>query len=156
MATEIQYKFFEKLYDQENTRYGELETRAEFYLSVITIFLGVLAFKTEDIGKLAKLFDVPVGILLLSALPFVVALFCVVFATSIRGYESAADPEDLVDAPLPADDEFREDRMADFTVAVGRNSAANDNVASWLTASSIALTVGVVAQLLLMGYAALR
>ena len=74
MATEIQYRVFKEVYDEESERYSNLGTRSNLYLTLITFYLGVIFLKVEDILKFANTFRVSIilfltiGVLLVGAL----------------------------------------------------------------------------------------
>lgn len=146
LATVEQYEFFRTLYDEEQARYGHLEARAKLYITIITIYLGALAFKISDFLSFAKEFKVPVWLFLLAAAVLVVALALSILAIRIRDYEGITDPEQVIHSfgeKPPKNEDFFDDRIADFAVAANRNSTQNNTVAVNLFWSSWALFIGV-------------
>ncbi|MFM0166868.1 hypothetical protein PQR39_41400 [Paraburkholderia sediminicola] len=143
MNTESQYGFFKYLYDEENLRYGCLETRARFYLTVLTFYLGALAVSGKDLLPLTMHVGLARWAVLASAIFFIIALVFCVTAARIRRYEGVTDPEELIreegDSVLD-DTDFFEDRIIDFAVAANRNSVQNNKVANvleWTMASTL-------------------
>jgi hypothetical protein len=59
MGSEFQYKVFKDTYDEENSRYTELEKRGQFYFGLQTFYLGAIAFKLDDVLKFAATTSVP-------------------------------------------------------------------------------------------------
>jgi len=146
VATAEQYKFFRALYDEEQARYGHLEARARLYITINTVYLSALAFKATDFLGFAKEFKVPTWLFLLAAAVLVLALALSILAIRIREYEGITDPEKVIDSfgeHPPSDEDFFDDRIADFAVAANRNSTQNDTVAAHLFWASIALLIGV-------------
>jgi hypothetical protein len=97
MATEKQYQFFKALYDEENRRHAELADRAKMYIGVITLYVGAISFKIEDIAKFARQENVPIWLFLFVGAIFVGALLFSVWAVFIRDYEGITDAEALVE-----------------------------------------------------------
>jgi len=159
MATKDQCDFFRYLYEEEERRYGQLESRAKLYLSVIAVFLATLTLKAQDVQASVKILGVPLWPLLIEALLLAGALVFVVLGAYVRTYEGVADANDVVerfgDQP-PTNEDFFDDRIADYVVATVRNTEVNDRSAWHLQASAFFLAA---AMLLLMGiltYALLR
>ncbi len=126
MATEKQYQFFKALYDEENRRHSELADRAKMYIGIVTLYVGAISFKIEDITKFAKNENVPVWLFLLVGAIFLGALLFSVWAIFVRDYESIVDPEALAEqfgTAMPTEDDFFSARIVDFAVAVNRNSS---------------------------------
>lgn len=159
MATENQYKFYRALYDEENDRYGLLEARAKLYLTILTFYLGSLAFKITDVKIFFSEFAIPLAIAMAAGLAFVIALLCCISAILIRKYEAITDPEELI-ASLglnpPRDDEFFDDRIVDMAVATNRNSRQNDRAANALQAAGLLMAAGVVLHVVVFVIALLK
>jgi hypothetical protein len=135
MATEIQYKVFKEVYDEESERYSNLGTRANAYLTLITFYLGAVLLKIDDVLKFVTTFRIPVVFFLLIGTLFVVALLLTALALNIRDYEAICDPEEVIEAfgeSQPSDEEFLDDRIIDLAVATNRNSRQNNRVAGLL------------------------
>jgi hypothetical protein len=159
MATEIQYKVFRASYDEENTRYSHLENRAKLYLTIITFYLGAVAFKITDIASFASQFRIPITLYLVMALLLLVALLLTILATRIRTYEGVNDLENIVKslgAVGPTDEEFLDSCLIDLAVATNRNARINNKVASVLQWASYLLFLAVVCQLTIFLWAMLN
>lgn len=149
MATEIQYKVFKELYDEEAERYSALGTRSNLYLTVITFYLGVILLKVDDVLKFASEFRVPSVWFLCVGMLLVVALLLTVAAIRIREYEGVCDPEEVIEGfgrTPPADAEFLDDRVVDLAVATNRNSAQNNRVAGLLQWAATVILLAVLLQ----------
>lgn len=147
MATKEQYDFFKSQYDEENVRNNELTKRAEIYLSIISLFLTAVLFKIKDILDSIK--DVPVyllTILLIAGLiSFAISLLFLINSLKIRDYEGVIDFDDFIsknDDETQSTEDFFEDRVADFIVAVKRNEIINNDKANLLIMSRILILIG--------------
>jgi hypothetical protein len=148
MATEKQLAFFKSLYDEELSRHTGLQERAKVYLTVITIYVGVVGLKIQDVATLAKDYSVPYWLLLLVGAVVGLALLITVTAICIRVFEAAADPRKVSDefSPnVPTDAEFFDRRIADYTVATETNRKVNNSIGKRLywAAISLAIAVGI-------------
>jgi hypothetical protein len=146
MATESQYEFFRLLYQEEDTRYEQLGTRAQVYMGIVTFFLGIIGFKVTDIKQVAVQFSIPEFLLSLCGTTFLVALLLCVVAIRIRAYEGIADPEEIIDnfgdfAPTDAD--FFDDRIIDLAVATNLNFDQNERTANFLSWASVFLFIAI-------------
>jgi hypothetical protein len=137
MATEGQYKTFKDLYDEEGKRYSELDAKAKLYITIITFYLGAVAFKFKDVLELTNSIACTRGLYLAISLSLVCALLCTIIAMRVRTFEGICDPEEVIasfGASPPSDDDFRDDRIADLAVATNRNFDQNNKIArnlSW-------------------------
>lgn len=149
MASEEQYKFFQTVYDEENDRYTLLEGRAKVYITILTFYIGALAFKASDVVQILKEYRAPVTGAVLICLTFIASLGCCVFALRIKTFEAITDPEEVI-AAWPdeglADEEFFDARIADFAVATKRNAKQNDEAARALALAGWLLFAGVLTQ----------
>jgi len=156
MATEIQYKIFKEIYDEEAQRYSSLGTRANLYLTVITFYLGVILLKVDDLLKFLMGLGVSIVWFLCIGIVLVVALLLTVKAVDIRKYEGICDPEKVIygfgEAP-PTDEDFLDERVVDLAVATNRNSAQNDRVARLLKWAARVISVAVLLQVLVFAVA---
>lgn len=152
MATKLQYDIFKAVYDEETARYGALENRSKLYLTILTFYLGAIAFKIDDVMKFITRFRVPIWLYMTMALILLAALLLTILATRIRGYEGICDLKDIylsVEDSPPTDEDFLEDRLADLVVATNRNSNQNDKVATYLQWASYLIFAAVSLQLLI-------
>ncbi len=149
MASETQYKFFRELYDEENERYSLPEGRAKVFITILTLYIGALAFKANDSLEFLKTHHVPQSLAVVGGLLFVLSLACCVFSLRMKSFEALSDPEELI-AEWPDDgiddDDFLDDRIADLAVATNRNSKQNDEAAQSLGAAGWLLLAGVASQ----------
>jgi hypothetical protein len=148
MATEAQYQIFKELYDEESKRYSELDGKAKLYITIITFYLGAIAFKFKDVLEFTSPTSYAKWLYSAIALVLVAALLCTVNAMRVRVFEGICDPVKLIkefgDTP-PTDDDFRDDRIADLAVATNRNFAQNNKIASSLSwASGFILLAGII------------
>jgi hypothetical protein len=159
MASETQYKFFRALYDEENERNGELEGRAKLYITILTFYIGALAFKVEEVEKFLTQFTIPIALAIAAGLSFVLSLAFCIFSVRVKNYEALANPEELIDSfpsgPI-SDEEFLDNRIADLAVATNRNSRQNDSAANAVTIAGWLLLFGVVLQALIFVVAAFK
>jgi hypothetical protein len=136
MATQIQYKFFKGIYEEENLRYKQLAARAKFYFTIQTVYLAALAFKFDDIKTLANALTVPLVLFIAIGLLLVLGVLFTLLATRIQDYEGPANLKKIIksmDSAPQSDSDFLDDRLVDYAVAAERNSEANDKTANWLT-----------------------
>jgi hypothetical protein len=135
MATDVQYNIFRSLYDEEAARYTSLANRAQLYFSIISLYLGALAFKFDDVNKFIKEFQVPRWMFLLVGIFVALALLATIAAIWIRDYEGVCNPEEVIDhfddVP-PSDADFLDDRIAELAVATNRNSEHNNRTGTFL------------------------
>jgi hypothetical protein len=159
VATELQYGIFKSLYDEEAERYSELEGRAKIYFSVLSLYLGFLAFKIDDVRKFSDNFHVPIWLFLAGGFILVVSLLVTVLAIRIMTYEGLFDPEEVLEdsESWPAKDaDFLDDRIVDLAIATNRNSNQNNRTANVLSVSALLLFVGVVFHLVVFAVALLQ
>ena len=151
MATEQQYAVFKALYDEEAERYRDLSDRAKTYISVITIFSGVLVFKSDDLQKFLNGGLLARWSFVAGAVLFICALGALLAATRIRGYVRFADPDVIIDKwPKKAlgDEEFFTDRIGELAISTNANATCNNDLAKWLAVSSWLLIAAVAAMML--------
>jgi hypothetical protein len=139
MATELQYKVFQSAYEEENDRYTQLESRAKFYLTIVTFYLGAVAFKFSDVLVFTKSYRIPAILYIGAGVLLLISLLLTILATRIRAYEAPFDPEKIIrsftESP-PRDAEFLDKRMVDYAVATNRNRKVNNTVGALLSRSS--------------------
>lgn len=136
MASKEQYEFFRSLYQEEERTHEQLEGRARVYLSVIAAFLAAVLLKAPEVVKSAEALRVPWWMILTEAIFLTASLLLILLALRIRAYEAVNDAEAIVngfDGDGPSDEEFFEDRIADYAVAAARNLKANNETAGLLS-----------------------
>lgn len=159
MATKAQYDVFRGAYEEENDRHSGLEGRAKLYLTIITAYLGAVAFKTTDVLAFLKVFSIPFYWYLLLGVSLVLALLLTVCAMGIRKYEGVFDPEAEIKSfgeKQPTDEDFFDKRIVDLAVATSRNSDVNNRIASYLQWCGILVFIAVCLQLVVFGIAILH
>lgn len=146
MATKDQYEFFQGLYEEEERTALQLEGRAKVYLGVISAFLVTIFLKTDDALKSANALRIAFPLLLAEALCLSIALVLVIVSLRIRVFEAVNDGLEIIEGyegSGPTDEEFFEDRIADYAIASSRNRAVNNQTsailawASWLIISGM-------------------
>jgi hypothetical protein len=151
MASEVQFEAFRAAYEAENDRYAQLESRAKLYLTIITFYLGAVAFKFADVLTFMKTYAIPPTLYIAGGVLLLLSLLLTILATRIRTYETAYDLRQIIesfeDVP-PSDSKFRDDRLADYTIATERNRATNNRVANLLAGSSWLLFAAICVQLM--------
>jgi hypothetical protein len=123
MATELQFQVFKAVYLEENDHYVQLESRAKFYLSIVTFFLGAIAFKFADLLAFAQLYAVPPLLYIGTAVLLVLSLLLTILAMRIRTYEAACDLHDIKNSfgsSAPKDSDFLDERLVDYAIAADR------------------------------------
>jgi hypothetical protein len=150
MATEKQYQFFKSLYDEETARYSELINRAKIYFSIITFYLGALAFKADSAIELAERYRCPKLLYLSVGILFIIALSLTIVVLGIFKYERVCDPVKVIKSSgeePPSDEDFFDYRIVDYAVASNRNSDKNNARANALWLASFFMLVGVIVHL---------
>jgi len=149
VASDAQYEYFKFLYEHERARYEALVNRGKLYLSIVTLYMGLLAVGTDKaIDALGRSMALR-SVYMVSVLLLVTALVFVVYAVGIYTNEKPSDPEQLVSSfgdERPSDEAFRDARIVDLAVATGRNSANNDRRAKRLRTATILLLSGIFGQ----------
>lgn len=150
VATELQFQVFKAVYQEENDRYVQLDSRAKFYLSLVTFFLGAIAFKFPDLLSFARLYGIPPLLYIATAVFLVLSLLLTILATRIRPYEAACDLPEIIDSfgsSASKDSDFLDERLADYAVAADRNRKENNKVANWLSWAAWLLFAAIFLQL---------
>jgi hypothetical protein len=146
MATEKQMAFFKSLYDEEAARHAVLMERAKTYITVITIYIGIVGLKVGDLTALTKDFRVPWALLLCIALAVGAALLLTVMAIRVREFEALVEPEKAakeLDAPNMTDEKFFANRIADYVVATQVNRKVVNDIGFKLRLAVMFLAGGV-------------
>jgi hypothetical protein len=146
MATEKQYLFFKSLHDEETARERQLNELARNYLSLATLYSAFVLFVLDkarpDSSTTKVVFFAAIGCMLIW---FLLSLW----ATKVSDYEAVNAPHrvfaEFGSVPLD-DEEFFDNRIADYIVACERNTRANDLKASRLKLAGYSLLVGITLQ----------
>src|SRR5947208_2887138 len=130
MATQVQFEFFKYLYEEENLLSDDLDTKAKHYITLQTAFIAAVIFKFADIKNFITdpSIKIPASNIFVIAILLSLSFLLCLIVLQVRDYEVVADPEMIIsgysDEPQ-SDAEFRDDRIADFTVATNRNAQIN-------------------------------
>jgi hypothetical protein len=149
MATKNQYDCFRAIFDCEEARYDRLAQRATLYLSVNTLYLGLLAVAADKIIPQINANPIAISVYLASFAAFVVSLTFLVLAMGIYKYVYPTDPVTVVmgvNPDWPIDAVFFDDRIVELAAAFRTNHAVNERRASLLKRASFSMLVGIVLQ----------
>ena len=143
MATEKQLEFFKSLYDEEGKRGQELHEHAKNNLGLATLYSAFILFVVE---KLRPDTTCSKAIFIATVLCMLAAFLLSLWATQISIYEAVNEPADVLagygERP-PKDEDFFDDRIADYTVAYERDSLVNDRKANQLLVARYFLLAGI-------------
>jgi hypothetical protein len=152
MATEAQYEFFKFRYMEGVERYQALIARGQIFLSIVTLYIGVLSFKLSPSGA-------PVATLIELSSPALKWLYCsilisllislllVILALGIYKYHAVADPVQIIEAygpTQPTDSDFWDERIANLAVVTHENIPRNNKRAKLLYRATIFLFLAAV------------
>jgi len=149
MVTVEQLSYFQKIYDQEMDRCGELVNRGKLYLSVVTLYMGLLGVAANKVVPNLGDSGVVVSIYLLGFALFSIALVFIVKAIGIYQYVYPSDPETILksyDTKWPDNERFFLERIAELSAAFKYNHPLNEKRASYLKLSSWLMVSGVICQ----------
>lgn len=147
MATEAQYEFFKFRYMEGIERYQALIARGQIFLSIVTLYIGVLSFKLSPSGStnsaltelqnpLLKWLYCSILILLL------ISLLLIILALGIYRYHALSDPvrifKEYGDLP-PTDEDFRDRRIVDYALVTHENIPRNNKRAKLLYVATVFL-----------------
>jgi hypothetical protein len=147
------YEVLKAAYDEETARYGELNDRGKYYLTIVGLYGAVLVFKNDSIqtpasSLLYHFFAAVIGVAL------GIAVLCIAISARIRAYEAPFRPADII-ANLRTGDlspvAFYAARTADIAVATERNIQRNDERSWWLRRALYALVVAILLTLIIIG-----
>ena len=153
MATEAQYKIFKELYDEETKRYSDLDNKGKLYITIVTFYLGAIAFKFRDVSEFTNSVSFAKWFYLVIASMLVAALVFTVYSLRVRTSEGIADPEEIIAnfGPVaPTNEEFFEDRIADLAAATNKNSRRNNQIADYLAAAGVLILMAGAIQFILL------
>lgn len=141
MASEAQYEFFKFRYNEGQERCRELVARGQIFLSIVTLYIGFLSFKTSQSAATIESLTLKSSALMVKwsygvTLVFLlIALLLVILALGIYRYQSISDPVRIIEAfgaTPPTDDDFRDARIVDYAFAAKKNSEMNNKRAMLL------------------------
>lgn len=145
MATREQFEFYKSLYKEEDHRSQELDSRAKFYFTVISAFLGALLLKATEFHTLVRAFGIPKSILILETVLLLAALAFVVISMSIRRHQSIANGADIFHRDVVlADKDFYDDQIINYNHATQCYRKKNDQAAGNLVWGAGFLTTAMI------------
>ena len=153
MATPAQHTCFKNIYEREIARYERLIDRGKLYLSIITLYLGLLAVAADEVTPEIADHWIITGAYLASFILFIFALALVINAIGIRTYVYPTDPIKVIKelgAHPPTDSEFFDKRIADYAAAFEKNHPVNDGRAKLLKYASFFMLAGIFCQVIVL------
>jgi len=147
MATEAQYEFFKFRYMEGIERYQALIARGQIFLSIVTLYIGVLSFKLSPSGApvaaLTDLTSPPLKWLYCAILvSLLISLLLVILALGIYRYHALVDPVNIIKAygpTPPTDEDFWDERIVNFAVVTHENIPRNNKRAKLLYLATVFL-----------------
>jgi hypothetical protein len=132
MATKAQLDFFSKMYDEQSERRKNIQERARFYFTIISFYLGVILFKLSDVADVSKVSKIELNFSIASSLVLSASLLFTLLEIRVRSYEIPCDPEQWInslDDKPQSEEQFFDDRIVDFAMAIKRNRNVNAKAA---------------------------
>ncbi|MBV8414187.1 MAG: hypothetical protein JO251_03150 [Verrucomicrobia bacterium] len=148
MATEAQYKFFQKLYDEQSERRKNIQERSKLYFTVVSFYFGAILFRLQDIVKAQSIPRLEIIFGISSAVIISASLLFTLLAIRVRAYEVPCDPEKWIKnlGVNPQEDpDFFDARIVDYAVATNKNDKVNEvaatkiKVAGWLIFGAVSV-----------------
>jgi hypothetical protein len=138
MITKDQYEFFKLIYAEHLERRKSLETRAQLYFTIQSLYFGVVILKFGEIfgaGKaepnFVQISPVYQAFQAVAATFLACAICWTLWSIRIRDYQTITNPEDvardLLDERLEpmTNEEFIKRRIVDLSIAANWNAAKN-------------------------------
>jgi hypothetical protein len=161
------YEYCLQLYKREQERKDILEKKAQFYLSLVTLFLGALVLKVENIETIRSLLRNPqkqtATILYISSAIFLVslavALISILLAVHVRGY-LIEHPVDLISALFSSEPgyldantelELYTSTAKSYALATESDRVINEHKSRWVQISSLSVFVALLSFVILYG-----
>lgn len=155
MASREQYEFFKFLYEEEDRRSKELETRAQFYFAVISAFLATLLFNAAGIRNDISTLGIAPDMIIVETALLMGSLLLVVIAMMIRKHQRIAAGNDMLsrfgNTPL-SEEAFFTMCIGDYNKAIQYNRKKNAKAASYLLWGSILLVTSMIVLLLTLAF----
>lgn len=118
-----------------------------------------MILKASDAEATSRSLHIPWGLMLLEALPMTIALALILWALRIRNFEAIADGAQLImeyGADWPTQEQFYEDRVADYAFASSTNRGLNTTTAKLLSGASVFMASGIIYLLVIVVFAIWR
>ena len=148
MVTQKQYEFVKEHFEAENQREDLLTRKAQIFLSINSFVITAMLFKVKDLVSVVK--DIKCDLILVPLiLSFIFILISCIFifeTLKIRSYELPTNEDTLIDEfdNNISNDDFIDNRTADYLVATRRNKSVNDLKADRLKYSLLFIISGYV------------
>ena len=148
MVTQKQYEFVKEHFEAENQREDLLTRKAQIFLSINSFVITAMLFKVKDLVSVVK--DIKCDLILVPLiLSFIFILISCIFifeTLKIRSYELPTNEDTLIDEfdNNISNDDFIDNRTADYLVATRRNKSVNDLKADRLKYSLLFIILGYV------------
>jgi hypothetical protein len=156
------------LFNREEERREQLEKKAQFYLSFITLILGALFFKAENLTLVSELLrnkNIPSPLITITYITIIILGLSILFSVlAILGVtrlwsNRCPFPEDIVFSLFSPESDFIDEENQEnfiratalnFAIALDFNKSINDRKSRWIMVSSygIFFTVATLAILL--------
>ena len=149
MATSEQLDYFKHIYAQEMARSDELINRGKLFLSVITLYMGLLGIAADKVVPKLSSSSIVIACYLSGFVSFVIALVLIVMAIGIYNYVYPSDPKSILqeaDENWPDNESFFLERMAELAAAFKNNCPINDKRAKYLKWASLLMLTGIIFQ----------
>ena len=149
-------EYFRHLYNEEAARENILNDRSRTFVSIISIMIGINAFRIADTAQIALhpagtaiIFSLSIA----AAVMFLASFLTCLGALGIRSYERLNNPV-IVLKQLQVSNwdmqSFFIGCLGDYHVATGKNKKMNDERSRWLRVTTLLMFFGFVIELGLM------
>jgi uncharacterized membrane protein (DUF485 family) len=163
------FDYCSKMFENEASRKQNLETKAQFYLTFVTVFLTAIYFSLPYLTALQGIMNSKmvsptwkgaITILLIGlGIALLFSLIAVLFAMKIQNYKTEYPTRPYSSLFVPNPDNFEEENEADmlhYTAriaieALEKNKDYNDKKARWVEATSYVILFAVIILALLVG-----
>lgn len=153
MATEQQYTCFKDIFDRETERHDRLIDRGKVYLSLITVYLGILAVAADKLVPLLGGSWVAIVFYIASLACLVGSMVLVLMGIGIHTYVYPTDPKAVIfgfGQKPPTNPEFFDDRIVELAAAFKTNHAVTEKRATKLKHGSYCLLGAAIFQALVL------
>lgn len=141
MSTIEQYRFFKSVYDEETARRAVLQERAKTYLSLATLYSAFILFVAKELQPDTPLLKI---IFAAAVCGMLAAFLFALWSIKVTEIEGLIDPEKTAEKlDSMSEEEFFDDRIADFAVASHRNARINDHKADQQIWAGYCILVGI-------------
>jgi hypothetical protein len=159
------FEYCKEIFEREELRKENLEKKAQFYLSFVTLFLGAVFLKVEYlsdirdiISQASQVTTIILVSLILLGLSLLAAIITVLMSVRVRGYQ-AEYPEDFAEALHSVSKGYIEkmdeatllnQTALSYAIAVEANRKINGKKAWWVKLSMYCIFVAVISLALLI------